>query len=471
MYLASYERSMFIARHDLIFNNVDRLSYGIAVCDIDGDGEFEFVVTGFGYHNLALKWNGRGLLDAADAVLADQHGQAIGIAAGDIDGDGIEEIYVLNSDTFAGPKQQHDRLFALHGGQRVDLFGQPETQQLANRSAGRSVCVVDRFGFGRYAFFVANYGAVMRLYELDANWRLSETARAVGINYATGGRAVAAAPLFGNDVDLVAINERGANLVFANRGDGTFIDVANDCQVADRQHHGRGVALFDANDDGCIDIAYGNWEGPQRLWVRAGNTLPFHNIAPAELATPSRIRTVIAADFDNDGNPELFFNNIGEPNRLFGRRNGQWIELDIGDASEPDGLGTGAAIADIDGDGRLELLIAHGESAPQPLSYYHIPTNNNHWLRIRPLTRSGAPARGALVTIQQGDRVTASVIDGGSGYLCQMEPVAHFGLGQNTSIDQVSIQWPSGATTIIARPQADQMIVVPHPAVDDDQIL
>jgi hypothetical protein len=205
--------------------------------------------------------------------------------------------------------------------------------------------------------------------------------------------------------------------------------------------------------------------------VRAGNTLPFHNIAPMELATPSRIRTVIAADFDNDGNPELFFNNIGEPNRLFGRRNGQWVELDIGDAREPDGLGTGAAVADIDGDGRLELLIAHGESAPQPLSYYHLPANNNHWLRIRPLTRSGAPARGALVTIQQGDRITASVIDGGSGYLCQMEPVAHFGLGQNTSIDQVSIQWPSGATTIITRPQADQLIVVPHPAVDDDQIL
>jgi hypothetical protein len=75
------------------------------------------------------------------------------------------------------------------------------------------------------------------------------------------------------------------------------------------------------------------------------------------------------------------------------------------------------------------------------------------------------------VTIQQGDRITASVIDGGSGYLCQMEPVAHFGLGQNTSIDQVSIQWPSGATTIITRPHADQLIVVPHPAVDDDQIL
>jgi hypothetical protein len=52
-----------------------------------------------------------------------------------------------------------------------------------------------------------------------------------------------------------------------------------------------------------------------------------------------------------------------------------------------------------------------------------------------------------------------------------MEPVAHFGLGTVRDIDQVSIQWPSGATTIITRPHVDQVLIVPHPAVDDDQIL
>jgi hypothetical protein len=179
---------------------------------------------------------------------------------------------------------------------------------------------------------------------------------------------------------------------------------------------------------------------------------------------------VIAADFDNDGNPEIFFNHFGSANRLFGRRNGEWVELDIGDAREADGLGTGAAIADIDGDGRLELLIAHGETAPQPLSFYQVPANSNHWLRVRPLTRAGAPARGALVTIAYAGKKVAQVIDGGSGYLCQMEPVAHFGLGTHTSIDTLTIQWPSGATSIVRQPHVDQLLVIPHPAVDD-QIL
>ncbi len=462
---------MFIARNDLLYDNPARMSYGISVTDIDGDGLYEFVVTGFGYPNIALKWTGRGYLDCADAVIADPNGQAIGVAAGDIDSDGMEELYILNSDTFAGDKQQRDRLFALHGGARVDLFAQPEAELLANPSAGRSVAAIDRFGSGRYSFVVANYGARMRVYELDARWQLSEQSHAAHVTYASGGRGLATGQLFGNDVDIICINERGPNLILANAGDGTFLDVAASCGLQDRLMHGRGVTLFDANDDGRLDIAYGNWEGAQRLWVRTGGPYAFVDVATAEYAAPSRVRTVIAADFDNDGNPEIFFNCMGEPNRLFGRRDGHWVSLDIGDAREPDGLGTGAAIADLDGDGRLELLIAHGESAPQPLSLFHVAANTNHWLRVRPLTRAGAPARGALVVIHMGDRRVAQTIDGGSGYLCQMEPVAHFGLGTQRDIDQLSIQWPSGATTIITRPHVDQLLIVPHPAVDDDQIL
>lgn len=462
---------MFIARSELLFSNPDRMSYGIAVTDIDGDGLMEFVVAGFGCANLALKWTGRGLLDCADAVLADPTGHAVGLAAGDLDADGLEELYILNSETFVGNAQQSDRLFALHGGARVDLFAQPESALISNTSAGRSVAVLDRTGNGRYAFVVANYGARMRVYELDSTWQLSEQSRAAGITYASGGRGLATGQLFGADVDVFCNNERGPNLLLVNTGDGTFTDIAGQCGVTDRLQHGRGVALFDANDDGRLDIVTGNWEGPQRLWVRDDGPYAFVDCAPAAFTAPGRVRTVIAADFDNDGNPEIFFNCMGEPNRLFGRRDGTWVALDIGDAREADGLGTGAAIADIDGDGRLELLISHGESAAQPLSFYHVTPNTNHWLRVRPLTRSGAPARGALVTIQIGGRSIAQTIDGGSGYLCQMEPVAHFGLGQIRDIDQISIQWPGGATAIIARPHVDQLIVIPHPAVDDDQIL
>ena len=116
-------------------------------------------------------------------------------------------------------------------------------------------------------------------------------------------------------------------------------------------------------------------------------------------------------------------------------------------------------------------MIAHGETAPQPLSLYKTPANANHWLRVRPLTRAGAPARGATVTMVSAGQSRLQVIDGGSGYQCQMEPVAHFGLGQQTHVDELIIRWPSGATAVMRTPTIDQLIVVPHPAVDDDAIL
>jgi hypothetical protein len=174
--------------------------------------------------------------------------------------------------------------------------------------------------------------------------------------------------------------------------------------------------------------------------------------------------TVVAADFDNDGHDELFFNNLGEPNRLFRIVDSDLHMLDPLDALEPDGLGTGAAVADIDGDGVLELLVAHGESAPQPLSLYRPRSAvGNGWLRVLPLTRFGAPARGAVVRAEVGDRVRVKPIDGGSGYLCQMEPVAHFGLGRGSRVDRVTVTWPDGAAVVLEGPGANRTITVPFP--------
>jgi hypothetical protein len=184
------------------------------------------------------------------------------------------------------------------------------------------------------------------------------------------------------------------------------------------------------------------------------------------MAIPSRVRTVIAADFDNDGYEEIFFNNMGEPNRLFGWRDEAWRLIEIGDALEPLGLGTGAAVGDFDGDGRLELLVSHGESSPQPLTLYATTeaTKANHWLRVLPLTRFGAPARGAVVRLKMHNgRTQIRAIDAGSGYLCQMEPVAHFGLGAETTVQQIEIVWPGGTRHTIDSPTINRMLRVEYP--------
>jgi hypothetical protein len=456
------EKTMFIDRSRLLLHNPAQLNYGIAVTDVDNDGRFELFVAGFSYANLILKWTGRGFEDIAPPMLADSRRQAIGVAAGDLDGDGQEEIYVLNTDTFAGQKRFADRLFDGADGEWVDLFSLPIHQAVLNLTAGRSVACVDRFGNGRYGFFVANYGGPMCLYELDEDGRLYDAAPDARLNKITGGRSVLALPLVTSRMDILVGNENGPNFLFRNNGDGTFVDVAEEMRIHDPVENARGVAVLDANRDGLFDIICGNWEGNHRLFVQLPGS-PFEDVAPADLRNPTRVRTVIAADFDNDGYEEIFYNNIGEPNRLFAHRDAVWCALDIGAALEPGGLGTGAAVGDFDGDGRLELVIAHGESGLQPLALYHTVRNENHWLRVLPRTVYGAPARGAVVTLEADGQTQIRAIDAGSGYLCQMEPVAHFGLGQASRVDRVTVRWLDGTVVTIDAPETNQTIVVEYP--------
>ena len=139
-------------------------------------------------------------------------------------------------------------------------------------------------------------------------------------------------------------------------------------------------------------------------------------------------------------------NNIGEPNKLFKiLNNGKVKEISIKTALEPNGLGTGAAVADIDNDGILELLISHGEVGLQKLTLYKANIDKKkNFIRIKPLNKNGAPARGATVTLISNKRKHAKTIDSGSGYLCQMEPVAHYGIRDKEEDFLVKIRWTNG---------------------------
>ena len=283
------------------------------------------------------------------------------------------------------------------------MFSEPVNSEWANLIAGRSVAAIDRFGRGRYGFVVANYGGPMALFELDEgpSGRLRDRAADAGLaGVVSGGRGLVVAQLVpasaaAGRLDVFAVNEASPNRLLIGRGDGTYEDVAAAYGVADPDEHGRGVVAFDANGDGLLDLAWANWEGPHRLCLQSELGL-FGDVAPAAFAHPSLARTLVVADFDNDGNAELFLNNIGQPNRLFRVLAGGTLEeLDPGPAREPAALGTGAVVADVDGDGVLELLVAHGEAAPEPLGLYKVEAAAERaWLRVLPLHPFRRPGPG-----------------------------------------------------------------------------
>jgi hypothetical protein len=490
----------------LLIGNPTQLNYGVAVTDIDDDGAFEFVVAGYGTANQAYKYNAAtGQFDdvaIGKPALQDSSKKAIGVAACDVDGDGYEELYVLNTDAYSGSTPMTSDLLVDRdaSGQYADLFLEAQNQNSANYVAGRSCACLDRTGTGRYGVVVANYGGPMRLFEMPSGGRaIVDKASDVNMAKTTGGRALVAGPLVTNKMDVFANNEgwngrrlnevagtamsgehsndpdlnvtsstsrrlsHRMNFLFASSGDGSFDDLASAAGLLDASNTGRGTALFDANGDGLIDIVYGNWMGTHRLYVQtqdADGCRRFVDEAPSAMSISSRIRTVIVADFDNDGYEEIFWNNIPGNNRLFRKlpTDSDWVQINIGDALETAGYGTGGAVGDFDGDGVLELVISHGESSAQPLTYFRPRSGQgNHWIRILPLTAFGAPARGAVVTMRAGGRTQLRVIDAGSGYLCQMEPVAHFGLGQIQTVEGVTVTWPDGAAHSLGSLPVDQL--------------
>ncbi len=427
---------------NIIENNNDRLSYGISVTDFDKDGNYEFIVAGFGYSNLALSYEKGKLINTIqDPLFIDEDRSTIGVSACDIDQDGFEEIYFLNTDTYSGEKKYSDRLLDNNNNKIFDYFELEKNLENLNLTAGRSVVCVDRNGSGKYGIYVANYGGPTRFYEIEEN-EVEDLAPNLGIDQITGGRAVISGHIVSDNMDIFAANERGPNFLYKNIN-GNFNDVAIEKNVQDTFQNGRGTALTDFLYRGELDIITSNWEGYHRIFVKQKES--FLDMSSLDFRSPSRIRTVISADFDNDGYDEIFLNNIGQPNKLFrivAEGNLEEIKLDA--ALEAQGLGTGAAVADIDGDGILELLISHGESGAQPLSLFKANVLNTNYVRIKPLNTFGAPARGATVTLHTNLRNHAKTIDAGSGYLCQMEPVAHYGLREGEIIKNITIKWTNG---------------------------
>ncbi len=442
-----------------IVNNPKRLSYGISVADIDQNEKYEFIVTGFGYPNLALSYDKGKLINVtSQKIFSDEFRKTIGVAACDVDRDGYEEIYFLNTDTYSGTKKYSDRLIDFEGNKFLDMFEIEKNKEELNLTAGRSVACVDRKGNGEYGLYISNYGGPTRFYEIEGN-KIKDKSADLNLDKVTGGRAVVSGHILTDRSDIFAANERGANFLLKNNN-GLFEDVAFDYRVDDVIQNGRGTTLSDILYRGRLDIISGNWQGYHRAYVLRDNE--FKDIGNIKFDKPSRIRTIISADFDNDGYDEVFMNNIAEPNKLFKiKENGIFEEIILETGLEPDGFGTGAAVADIDGDGILELLVSRGESKEQPLTLYKAKVKkDSKYLRIRPLNKYGAPARGATVTLITDQRKHSKTIDAGSGYLCQMEPVAHYGIRKNEKNFKLEVKWTNGKKELINISELNKTITI-----------
>jgi enediyne biosynthesis protein E4 len=284
--------------------------------------------------------------------------------------------------------------------------------------------------------------------------------------------------------DIFLANDTQPNKLYLNKHDGTFEEKAVPAGIAFSEdgiaRAGMGVDAGDYDHSGRPSLIISNFANQMlSLYHNEGNGL-FVDEAPSSEVGRATLVTLgfgcFFFDYDNDGWPDILVADghiedqiekvqkrvsYNEPPHVF--RNlggGKFIEVtqSLGQVFATPRVGRGAAYADINNDGALDVLMTTNGGR----SYlFRNEGTTNHSLRIKLVgTQSNRDGIGAVVRVTSGNEKQWKMVRSGSSYLSQSELVATFGLGPRNKADAIEIQWPSGQTDKLANVSAGQTVTV-----------
>ncbi|MFH1570037.1 MAG: CRTAC1 family protein [Gemmatimonadota bacterium] len=321
------------------------------------------------------------------------------------------------------------------------------------------------------------------LYRNEGNGTFADVTAAAGV--ANRGRAmgVAAADYDGDGwTDLFVANDAMANYLYHNRGNGAFEDVGLLSGVAfsssGDKSSSMGGDFGDFDHDGDLDLfvpdmAYNNFY-VQLDGTRFDDATAALGIAEASGQYVSWSGNFL--DYDNDGWADLFISN-GDAHHLEHTQealllanraapDGRRVFADVSGGAGPffyhRCVSRGAAAADYDDDGDLDLFVVHLDQPSMLLR--NDGGNARHWVQVALRgSRSNREGYGARVRLRAGDLVQVAEKLNAAGYLSQGDPRLHFGLGEATAVDTLQVRWPSGATQELTGIVADQVVSLQEP--------
>jgi hypothetical protein len=427
-----------------------------------------------------------------------------GTAWGDFDGDGLADLYVVN---FSGANALFHN---LGGGLFQDVTGPSGT---GDTSSGFAGVWADYDEDGDLDLYVTNRNAANRLYRNNGNGTFTDVAAAAGVDGGITYSQGAAWADYDNDgdVDLFVANRFVQNFLFSNNGNGTFTDMAAAAGMTEVRYC-RGTAWADYDDDGDQDL-YVTVNGAENILYKNLGNGAFVDVAPAlNLDDGGAGMGVAWADVDGDLDLDLFLANDVSSNRLYLNEGGifdeaagdaglsfsgssrcpTWVDLDkdgdldlllttgvrvryyvndgrgvfteIPSASGLDdsSLGEGAAVADMDGDGDVDYYICRSQYSANRL--YENNGNLFHYFGVKLTGKlSNRDAIGARITVSAGGLTMTREVSAGSGLYSMNEATQYFGLAQETAVNQVTVEWPSGKTQTFTNIGADQVLHITEP--------
>lgn len=497
---------------------IETMAGGVALLDYDGDGKLDvFLTNGAAVPSLrkAPAFANRLYRNQGGGRFEDVTGQAgvrgegfsIGVAAGDYDNDGHVDLFVAGVNHDLLYHNQGDGTFREVTAQ-AGLTGPAEKEKPWSAAAGwfdydrdglldlfvvhyvrwdatsEPYCGDQTRGVRTYCHPREYAGLPNALYHNEGGGRFRDVSVSSGVARHTGkGMSVAFADYDSDgDLDVFVTNDTEPNFLYRNEGDGSFREVGAQAGVAfnddGRALSSMGVDWRDIDNDGREDLF---------LTALMNETFPlFHNLGKGLFAdhTYSSLagkatRTLSGwgaaiVDLDNDGWKDLISVNgdvqtntgqfSGRASRqgvlaLRNLRDGKFAAVPVPVA---EAWHRGLAVGDLNGDGRMDLLISRlGES---PLMLLNTSRTGAHWLQVRLQgRRSNRQGLGARVKLTDASgKVQWNIVTSAAGYASASEAVAHFGLGEEGGRVRLEIQWPSGVVQT-SESLVDRGVVVEEP--------
>ncbi len=422
-------------------------SMGAAVADYDNDGDVDLFVAGV-FRSFLYRNRGDGTFeDVTERAAIDESEWAVAAGWFDYDSDGLLDLMIIN---YADWSLDFDRY-------------------CGDRARGLRV-----YCHPKYLTPIAN-----RLYRNLGNGEFEDVSGQVGVSRFRGrGMSVAFADFDGNGwQDAFVTNDNLPNFLFLNQDGTSFIEDALLAGVA-LLDHGKpvasmGVDIGDYDGDGHPDLSVTALSNETFPLFRDEGQGSFRDATiPSGMAKASRTYAGwgnVFADFDNDGQVDLFtanshVNDIVEefepfpyrqPNTVFRNLGGQFAgALEIG---EP-GTYRGAAVADFDGDGRLDVVVS-ALGAPASL-FRNVSEPAGNWIALDLVGKvSNRDGLGARVKVRDQTRWMKSA----AGYASSSLRPIHFGLRDRTAPVTVEVVWPSGQGQTVESVPLNQLTVIREP--------
>ena len=506
-------------------HQIETMPGGVAVLDYDRDGLMDIYFTN-GARSPSLRragpehWNrlyrnlgNSRFIDVTEHAGVQGDGYMMGAAAADFDNDGFPDLFVAGvgrnilyrnlgdgkfrditaSARLSSTHPKYGPMWGIHGAWLdfdrdgwLDLFivnycvWDPAREPYCGEKApgARTYCHPRHYAPLPNQLFRNNHDGTFRDVSID-----SGVARHLGKGM---GAAVGDVDEDGW-ADVFVANDTEPNFLFRNRGDGTFEDVAPAWGVAVNQFgspvSAMGADLRDVDNDGRLDLFVTDLANEGFLLFRHAGS-HFEDVSDLSGITRSTLPYAgwsnPIADYNNDGWKDLFSANghvIDNIEQIQGRsyRQGNALLLNRGNGTFVDvsaktgrdlikpGAHRGAAVADFDNDGRLDLVVtALGERAKL---LRNVSTPEGRWLMLRLAGRaSNRDGLGTVVRLTLDDgRVLMSHATTSVGFASSSDPRVHFGVPRNRTVERVTLRWPSGAFQTIERPALNRILMVEEP--------